>query len=231
MKCLTAKKWINEYIDGELDAGKKAKLEEHCAHCADCQKLMKDFLTISTRAKNLDTLSPPERTWGEILEKMTTEEQDVLTLAPQKQSWFSMPRLSYVLSAVLIVAFISLVFIFGPRYWSGQPVVPELANQQYTLAKLEEAEHHYQLAIKALSEAALAQNRNLDPQIAEVFRANLELIDRSIHACRQAVLSDPDDIESRKYLLAAYKEKTDLLNEIMAVKDAPSPQRGTEETI
>ena len=110
-------------------------------------------------------------------------------------------------------------------------MVPELRNQQYTLTKLEEAEHHYQLAIKALHEAALAQSEQLDPQEAEVFRANLELIDQSINACRQAVLSNPNDVESRKYLLAAYKEKANLLNEIMAVKDTSFPERETEETI
>lgn len=231
MKCLTAKKWISEYIDGDLDAAKKAKLDQHCAQCADCQKLFVDFQTISSSAKELDTFPPPESTWGKIQEKMTAEEQEVLTLTPQKQSWFSLPRLSYVLSAVLLVIFLSLVFIYGPRYWSGKAVVPELENQQYTMAKLEEAEHHYQLAIKALNEAAMAQREQLDPQIAEVFRTNLELIDQSINACRQAVLTDPNDIESRKYLLAAYKEKANLLNEIMAVKDTSFPERETEETI
>lgn len=231
MKCLTAKKWISEYIDGEVDAAKKAKLDEHCTQCADCQKLLEDFQTISSSAKELDTFSPPESTWGKIQEKMTADEQEVLTLAPQKQGWFSIPRLSYVLSAVLLVVFLSLVFIYGPRYWSGQAVVPELENQQYTLTKLEEAEHHYQLAIKALNEAAMAQKEQLDPQVAEVFRTNLELIDQSINACRQAVLTDPNDIESRKYLLAAYKEKANLLNVIMAVKDTSSPERETKETI
>ncbi|MGB6338796.1 MAG: zf-HC2 domain-containing protein [Candidatus Aminicenantaceae bacterium] len=231
MKCLTAKKWISEYIDGEVDAAKKAKLDEHCAQCAVCQKLLEDFQTISSSAKELDTFSPPESTWGKIQEKMTADEQEVLTLAPQKQGWFSIPRLSYVLSAVLLVVFLSLVFIYGPRYWSGQAVVPELENQQYTLTKLEEAEHHYQLAIKALNEAAMAQKEQLDPQVAEVFRTNLDLIDQSINACRQAVLTDPNDIESRKYLLAAYKEKANLLNVIMAVKDTSSPERETKETI
>jgi len=231
MKCLTAKKWISEYIDGDLDAAKKTQLDKHCAQCADCQKFLKDFQAISSSAKELDTLSPPEGTWDKIQERMAADKQEVLTLAPQRQNWFSLPRLSYVLSAVLLVVFLSLVFIYGPRYWSGQAIVPELENQQYTMTKLEEAEHHYQLAIKALSEAAMAQKEQLDPQVAEVFRTNLELIDQSINACRQAVLSDPSDVESRKYLLAAYKEKTNLLNEIMAVKDTSSPERETEETI
>lgn len=232
MKCLTARKWISEYIDGELDAAHKATLEEHCAQCADCQKLMKDFQKITSRAKELDPHSPPETIWAKIQEKIPPQEQEVWTLPSQKQSWFRLPRRSYVLSAALLLVVVAgLVFIYGPRFWSDQAFVPELNSRQYTLAKLEEAEQHYQLAIKALSEAAAAQKEQLDPQVAEVFRTNLAIIDQSIASCKQAVLSDPDDIESRKYLLAAYKEKTDLINEIMAVTDAPSPQRGLEETI
>ncbi|MGD9345036.1 MAG: zf-HC2 domain-containing protein [Candidatus Aminicenantes bacterium] len=231
MKCLTAKKWISEYIDGELDAAKKTKLDAHCAQCASCQKLREDFRTISTGTKELDSYSPPDSSWGKIRERMASGEQEVLTLPPNKNTWFAFPRLSYVLSAVLLVAFLSLVIIYGPRYWSGQATIPELENTNYTLSKLREAEHHYQMAIKALSEAAMAQKEQLDPQVAEVFRTNLELIDRSIDACRQAVLNNPSDIESRKFLLAAYKEKTDLLNDIMAVKDTPFPARDTEDTI
>jgi predicted anti-sigma-YlaC factor YlaD len=231
MKCSTAKKWISEYIDGDLDAAKKTELDKHCVQCADCRKLLEDFRTISSGAKELDTFVPPESAWGKIQEKMTAEEQEVLKLAPRKQIWSSLPKLSYALSALLLVVFLSLVFIFGPRYWSGQTVIAELENTNYTLAKLDEAEHHYQMAIKALSEAAMAQEEQLDPQVAEVFRTNLELIDRSINACRQAVLNEPNNIESRKYLLAAYKEKTDLLNEVMAVVNTSSPMRGSEETI
>jgi anti-sigma factor RsiW len=232
MKCQTARKRISEYIDGELNAAQKVSLEEHCAQCADCQKLMKDFQKITNRAKELDPHSPPENIWAKIQEKIPSQEQEVWTLPPQKQRWFRSPRLSYVLSAaLLLVVVVGLVFIYGPRFWSGQAVVPEPGSQQYTLAKLEEAEQHYQLAIKALSEAAAVQKDQLDPQVAEVFRTNLAIIDQSIASCRQAVLSNPDDIEPRKYLLAAYKEKTDLINEIMAVTDTPSPQRDLEETI
>lgn len=230
MKCQTAKKWISEYIDGDLDAANKARLDAHCAQCASCKKVLEDFQTISESAKELDSYSPPESAWRKILEKMTSEEQEVHSLAPHKQSRFGFPRLSYVLSAVLLAAFVSLVIIYGPRYWSGRAAIPGLENKSYTLAKLEEAEHHYQLAIKALSEAAMAQNEKLDPGVAEVFRTNLELIDRSINACRQAVINNPTDIESRKYLLAAYKEKTDLLNDIMAVEDTSSSAGNTEET-
>lgn len=232
MKCRTARKWISEYIDGDLNAAQKVSLDKHCARCEDCEKLMRDFQKISSRAKDLAPLSPSESTWAKIQEKMTAQEQRVWTLAPQKQSRFSRPRLSTVLSAaILLIVVVGLVFVYGPRFWTGQAFVPEPESHEYTLAKLAEAEHHYQLAIKALSAAASAQNGRLDPQIAEVFRTNLAVIDQSIAACRQAVLNNPDNIEPRKYLLAAYKEKTDLLNEILAVKDTPSPRRDMEETI
>jgi len=91
-------------------------------------------------------------------------------------------------------------------------------DQKYTLAKLSEAEHHYQSAIKALMEAVSAQEGDIDPEVADVFRHNLDLIDASINACKQAVLQQPDNMEVQNYLLASYKKKKDLLDEAIAVR-------------
>jgi len=73
-----------------------------------------------------------------------------------------------------------------------------------------------------------AQENGMEPEVAEVFQVNLNLIDSSISACREAVLEDPRDIDSRNILLAAYKEKTDLLYELLNVKDY-SPKKGESE--
>ena len=114
---------------------------------------------------------------------------------------------------------------------TGPGILPLSESQQYTLAKLQEAEHHYKLAINALVEAVTAQKGELDPKMAEIFRTNLAIIDTSIDACQQAILNNPNNIESRNYLLAAYREKTNLLTQMMVVTDKPSKDRGMEETL
>lgn len=97
------------------------------------------------------------------------------------------------------------------------------------IANLKKAEKHYKLAIESMMKAVEAQENGMDPELAEVFQANLNLIDSSISACREAVLMDPKDIDSRNILLAAYKEKADLLYRLLYVKDY-FPKNGESES-
>ena len=231
MKCTTARKWISEHIDGELDRKRAVELEEHCAVCSDCLKLMKDFQKISQSAARLKEVSSPESTWLQIQEKLPVAEQKVIRVAPQRPRWLSQPRLSFAASAALVLLIVVGIFVIRPFDRSGQDILAATESQKYTLAKLQEAEHHYKLAIQALAEAVATQESELDPKVAEVFRTNLAIIDASIDACQQAILNNPNNIESRNYLLAAYREKTNLLTEMMAVSDKPSKLRGMEETL
>jgi predicted anti-sigma-YlaC factor YlaD len=231
MRCITARKWISEHIDGELDKKREAALEEHCSICADCQKLRTDFQKISRSAAHLRDVSPPETAWLKIQEKLPSEEQEVIKVASGRPSWLSQPRLSFVASATLVLLIVVGIFVIRPFDRNGQDILAATESQQYTLSKLQEAEHHYKLAIQALAEAVAAQEGELDPKVAEVFRTNLAIIDASIDACQQAILTNPNNIDSRNYLLAAYREKTNLLTEMMAVTDKPSKQRGMEETL
>ncbi len=231
MRCTTARKWISEHIDGDLDRKKETALEEHCASCSDCQKFMKDFQKIAQNAIHLKEISPPESAWLKIQEKLPTGEQKVIKIAPSGRRWQGRPRLSYVFSAALILLVVIGIFVIRPFDRSGQEILPLSESQKYTLAKLQEAEHHYKLAINALAEAVTAQKGELDPKITEIFRTNLDIIDASINACQQAILDNPNNIESRNYLLAAYREKTNLLTQMMAVTDKPSRLKGMEETL
>jgi predicted anti-sigma-YlaC factor YlaD len=231
MKCATARKGISEYIDKGMDETQTAAIATHCASCPECRKLMEDFKTISRRARELKEIAPPESAWLKIQEKLAAGEQKVLTLAPPRSRWLGLPRLSYAVSAVLVLLAVIGIFAVRPLFRNPQDLLSHAGSQEYTLAKLNEAEHHYQLAIKALAEAVTAKQSKLDPQVADVFRTNLAIVDASIDACKKAVLSDPDNIESRNYLLAAYREKTNLLTEMMVVSDKPSRKTGMEETL
>jgi tetratricopeptide (TPR) repeat protein len=107
--------------------------------------------------------------------------------------------------------------IIGLRIGNQSGIQNGTSGQEYALAKIQEAEQHYKLAIKALWEAVQSQKDNLDPKIAETFRINLELIDASLADCRRAVENDPRNMESRYYLLAVYKKKAELLDNMIEV--------------
>ncbi len=232
MRCLRAKKLINECVDGKINDKQNLNLEQHLGSCQDCRQFFEDFQAIVERAKNLEDLTPSGQSWLKIRAKLGIEEQKVLTVRRQKRGWLSLlfqqPRLKYASIGALLAAFIIFVGLFGLQYWNGRSNQGGENLQEYTLAKLNEAERHYQLAIKALWEAASAQGGAEDPQVAEVFKTNLAIIDSSITAFRQLILQEPDNNEARIYLLAVYREKVDFLNKMIdAKKTSPSKGIGT----
>ena len=223
MRCSTARKWVSQHIDGDLDSRRRAQLKKHMEGCADCRELMQDFHEIVGHAGGISDPSPREVTWGKIQARLeqSRNRQGIPAYTGSERRMF--PRWGYSLAAAALLLVVAGALTLGPRFQSRAPMLSELDRQQYTLTKLEEAELHYQEAIKALAEAVTAQGERLDPKLAEVFRSNLEIVNASIAECKLAVMSNPGDLDSRRFLLAAYRKKTDLYNTWMNVQDESSP--------
>ncbi|NIM90266.1 MAG: hypothetical protein GTO17_04880 [Candidatus Aminicenantes bacterium] len=235
MRCSKARKLISEYIDDILRAKQRLLLERHLEACPDCQELLRDFRGISKKAKSLDKLTPSPRPWLNIKAKLETEPQEVLALPSPRKEWlralFYQPQLKYAVGSALILLLVISVVTLGLWFSKRKGVIGKDDKNGYTFTKLKEAEHHYQLAIKALEEAVLAQEGEVDPLTVAVFRKNLEIINSSIISCQQALLEEPDDIETRNYLLVAYMEKVDLLNEMMNLKKRSTRKPGEQMTL
>lgn len=235
MRCSKAKRLISDYMDNYLKRRQSARLEKHLHTCADCKKVFEDFREIAESAKELEEITPSQQTWLKIRERLRPEEQKVLTLHPPGRKWFGYlffpPRLKYVLSAFLLLAFVTSAVTIGLKYSGGISFKGKKDPMSYTLAKLDEAEQHYKKAIKALWEAVSAQEGNLTPKVAEVFRKNLKIIDSSIIACREIVLQEPENIDARNFLLAAYREKVDFLQEMMEIGRPSSPEKEVKKVI
>jgi hypothetical protein len=222
MRCKKAKKLISDYIDRELRPSKRTALEEHLETCEECRKIMKHYKTISETAQGFQAEAPSPFLWTRI-------KQGLETAAPSdkgspKRAWRWSPQLKYAVSlftALLVVGAVVIGF-----YQLGNRSQFRLSDpQKEVIANLKQAEKHYKLAIESMMKAAHSLENGMDPEVAKVFQAHLELIDSSIAACREAVLNDPKDIESRNILLAAYKEKANLLYQLLNVKDY-SPENG-----
>lgn len=235
MRCSKIRRYISDDIDGQLTAAKKERLERHVERCPGCRKLRDDFQRIIDSAGKLETLAPSERAWLRIKDKLEARNQQVLSFKPKRQGLFGFlfypPRLRYVMSFAFMLVFVVAAAVVGLRYWTGKGTLSEEKLQKYTLAKLDEAERHYQKAIKALWDALSAQEENGDPLVAEIFARNLEAVDSSIAICRRTVLENPEDIEARNFLLAAYRKKTDFLNQMMALRSSSSPIKEIRKTI
>lgn len=225
MRCKKAKKLISDYIDGELDSSKRSSLEKHLETCEECQKFMEDYKSIAHTAQELETGSPSPYVWTRI-------KQGVIAQTPpaeaRKRMWKWSPELKYAVGILSLLVVVGAAVI-GFYQLTNQDQLSLSEPQKEVIANLKQAEKHYKKAIESMMKAVEAQENGMDPEVARIFQTNLELIDSSISACRQAVLNNPQNVESRNILLAAYKEKADLLYKLLNVKDY-SPKKGESET-
>ncbi len=216
MRCRKAREYISRSIDGELSERASARLERHLAACAECRELRSDLKAIVGRAAGLAAPEPSERVWGRIkagLETVRTRPSaEGARLDRRPLFGSSGPVLRYAGTAALALILVASGLVLGRRLGREDVQTGPGDREAYALAKLDEAEGHYQQAIKALAEAFAAEKGALAPQVAELFERNLSAVDAIIQACRRAVLEEPDDLEARNYLLAAYTQKLTLLD-------------------
>ena len=216
MRCRKARKCISRHVDGELTGRKAVRLERHLESCGECRSLVDDFRKIAGAAAHLDSPEPSDKVWKNIRTTLTVPERhparERYRLRPRPLFGLSVPALRYAGVAALAVVLVASGIVLGTRL--GRQGIPGAMDpgEKYILAKLDEAEGHYQQAIRALAEAFAARKGTLAPQIVELFDVNLAVIDATIQACRAAVLEEPDDLQARNYLLTAYAEKLTLLD-------------------
>lgn len=228
MRCRKAQRYFSQAVDGELAGRIAARLERHLETCADCRAFAKDLRAIAGGAAKLDAPEPSDQVWKKIRAGLAAADLKPAPekLFPARRPLFglSVPVLRYAGIAALAVALVASGVLLGLRLGrTGLPAGPA-AGERYALAKLDEAEAHYQQTIRALAEAFAAQKGTLAPQVVELFERNLGVIDATIKACRAAVLAEPDDLQARDYLLTAYTEKLTLLDSAL---DLQRRERGT----
>ena len=228
MRCGRARRYISDYVDGVLAPELRDALRRHTDECAECHRLLQDFEAMACEAKGLERLSPPDGAWLKIrssLREAKAREAASGRAARAYTSFFKplFPRLRLVPAMATVAATVVLVAAVGILYlqpWQTTMSAEEAAVDSFTLTKLDEAETHYEEAVKALNEALAAQQSDLDPEVTEVFETNLALVDASIQTCREAVRRDPRDLEAQYALLDSYKEKVQLMTGLISARRA-----------
>jgi tetratricopeptide (TPR) repeat protein len=229
MRCTQAKKLVSEYVDGTLDERRAAELERHLDSCEDCRELLRDFQGIVREARDMKTVTPPDTAWEKIsgaLAGPRLEEPSGRAFGHERpvRAFFLSRHPLWSAAAAALVLIVGGLALIQP-WRASLPLGPASADK-YTLAKLDEAKGFYRQAIKALGEAAAAQQGSLDPKLASAFDKNLALVDSSIEACQRAVRRDPGNLDNQSFLLAAYQDKVELLTSLVAVKKEAKSNRG-----
>ncbi len=221
MRCIKARRWASDELDGVLDARRGARLRRHMETCAACREVRGDFSAIVRDARALRAPEPSPEAWGRIRASLAADRADDAAASPVRRPAesfsgriFGLRAVATAAAAVLLIGGgIVLGLLIGRR--GPVPASSPIETEYAALAKLDEAERYYQLAIKSLAEAVAAGKESLEPAVIEMFERNIEVIDASIQACRLAVSGDPEDLKARDYLLGAYREKMQFLDSVL----------------
>jgi hypothetical protein len=221
MRCAQIKEWISGYIDGELDHSRSVILEQHLKECRECRQWLDDLKTIKQTAGRLNE-PVPSTDWETIQARLKQKE-------PSGSRSFKpvrfFPGLKPALAAAAAVFIIVAAAVVSWNVFDFPAGISANGSRGTALSKLQEAENHYQSAIQSLKEAAEAREGSLDPNIKLIFEANLEIINSSIAYCKQAVLEYPEEVDTRNFLLTAYREKMDLLYRMVTYQSRSSDKK------
>ncbi|TRZ84307.1 hypothetical protein D4R89_13645 [bacterium] len=226
MNCVKAARSTSEYADGALDAGKSARLERHLESCPACRELLRDFRAIARDARGLDAPAVPNQAWTRIRARLRDGAAD--PLRERRPAFAASPlgsrRFTFAAASLALTVIAAGAIFFSLRKGRDLVVMRPDQQEERTLAKLDEAERYYELAVKSLGEALAGEKGKLSPEVAEMFEKNLDVVDATIQACRQAVRSEPDNVQARDYLLAAYKEKIALMGDLLDMNRKSLPK-------
>jgi anti-sigma factor RsiW len=219
MKCVAARELISEYTDGSLAPDREAELRAHLEGCRECRELARDFAAIVRGARSLASLEPSASVWSRIAAEAREVRTEAAAETRLRRGWpgtFWKPA-AWAYAAAALVLVVAAGLVIRQKPWSTTAAAKE-GSVEFTLAKLQEAQDYYEKAILALSEAVQSREEALDPRLAEVFNRNLAAMDETIQACRQIIRKDPDNLTVRAYLLTAYREKVNFLEEMMGAE-------------
>jgi hypothetical protein len=218
---------LSDYLDGEMDADERTRLDHHLERCLACAATLAELSTVVERARALRPTEPASDLWPGIASEIGARVPRRADAAPgadvralptrpaARRVTFSVPQLA---AASLVLALGSaLVGRYLMRAEPDAPVATSPAPAEVLLVGQVAPPPGYADELQRL-ELALEQGRTrLDPNTVRILEKNLAVIDRAIRESQQALAVDPGNAFLEEHLERAYRGKVDYLREATAM--------------
>lgn len=236
VRCYRVRRVIEDYHYGELEHRLAAKVATHLRACDGCRKELA-LLEREARvyeayaAKTEDSLDVAPDLWKRAIEGAVPPLQpaDGRNARKNEARWLravvpASPWVWQALAAALLVA----VSVSATLLIVERQRVKGTANlqQEYiagggseksldaALKSIQRAEQEYLNAIQQLNAIVEKQKPALDPRLVAELQVNLKMIDEHIAATRKAYYAHPTDADLALLMLAAYRQKVELLQDL-----------------
>lgn len=208
---------LSAYLDGELEAADRVRVEAHLAGCADCRQVIEDLRLMVRRAGALDDRPPERDLWPAIEARIASASTaDVVPLASRRRRiTFSVPQLAA--AALALMALSTAVAAMAMR-GSAAPAVSGPAQvgiqAQGVSLPAPTGLASYDAAIADLQQALDQRRTQLDTATVRVIEQNLRVIDQAIAQARAALARDPNSTYLNGYLQRSLGRKLEFLRQV-----------------
>jgi predicted anti-sigma-YlaC factor YlaD len=204
MTCIELRARLEGYARGALPAPEEAAFEAHLSVCDDCSALV---ARAETELRHTGTLpksvAPEDDLWPGIQARIESR---------RIAGRIALRRWALAAAAVLLIGVSSAVTAMLLRPPSGSAV--------WASTRLIGFEAEYTAASDDLTAALSAARSRLAPETIATIERNLTVIDQALTESRRALALDPGNIALEQLVVAAWRQKVDLLRRATAIGSA-----------
>ena len=214
---------IHDRVDGTLEPGLRADLDEHLARCPACRALDADLEAMRRTAAELPDFTPRAEVWTSLSQRLAGE------MATRPRAFWTGTRVALAMAATLVVAVTASVWLLrGPvpvpqaaAVQAGAPAAGVIQSNEDLVQDVDEhlriADEHYVKAIAGLEQVVKSGEGTLDPALAATLQKNLGVIDQAISESREAIKTQPNNQLAQTSLFEALRQKVALLEDTVAL--------------
>jgi anti-sigma-K factor RskA len=223
---------LSQYIDGELTAVERGRVERHLSSCSECGQLVEGLRAVVGAAQAIQDAPPASDLWPQIASRLEPRDRAprVVALDPRRgprRFSFSIPQLA---AASLAVALLSAGAVWmairdgGPARTSTVAVEEPITGFAGAPSSKEpitaltvaggsapEGFAEYEAAVADLER--LLDQAAIDPELRRAIDENLTIIDEAIRQTRNALEADPNDVYLNTHLASTMQRKIDVLQD------------------
>lgn len=201
MTCRDFEARADAYAEGRLSASEAAAFEAHLNRCAACAAALERAAGPPTGLAALArSIEPAEDLWPAIHGRLAS--------LRERPGRIAVPRWGLAAAALLLIALSSGVTAVLLR------PAPETASATLDVSALEA---QYAAVSEDLSGALEKARSRLEPATVATIERNLRIIDAALDETRQALAKDPGNPALGQMVVAAWRQKVDLLRRATAL--------------